>query len=89
MVINVNELDKSHNEILNHKDIQQALQFYLTENGLALTGHEKFSWGIDFVSVRVHGVLVLTIGLPPVTDYEIDETEHTRKYLRVAKPVAV
>ena len=72
-----------------HKGLQQALQAYLSKHKLALTGREVYSSGIDCVFVRVSGKVIFIIGLPPVTDYDIEETEHTRQYLQVAKPVAV
>jgi hypothetical protein len=83
------DLERSHKEIQNHKEIQQALSGYLERNNLALTGQERFSWGIDCVGVFVGELLILNIGLPPVSNYPVRETEHTRKYLQVSEPIAV
>ena len=83
------DLERSHMEIQNHKEIQNAIKVFLKKNNLALTGKERFSWGIDCVGVFADGLLVLNIGLPPVSNYPVSETEYTRKYLKAAKPIAV
>ena len=83
------DLERSHKEIQNHKEIQQAINAFLEKNSLALTGRERFSWGIDCVGVFADGLLILDIGLPPISNYPVSETEHTRKYLQPAKPIAV
>ena len=70
-----------------HSGLQKALHGYLLEHGLTLTGYEVYSTGIDCVFVYVEGDLVFIIGLPPVTDYDIEETEHTDKYFRMSVAV--
>ena len=83
------DIERSHREIQNHKEIQNAINVFLKKNNLALTGQERFSWGIDCVGVFADGLLVLNIGLPPISNYPVSETEHTRKYLQAANPIAV
>ena len=71
------------------KKVQSAVQKYLLAMGLTVDGETEFLAGIDHVCVRVNGVPVLAIGLPPVSNYLVEETEHTRKYLRTKLPIAI
>ena len=65
-----------------HKELQGALQAYLTEHDLTLPYNTRYESGIDCVAVIVQDDPVLIIGLPPVSNYHVRETEHTDKYLR-------
>ena len=66
-----------------------AVQAYLDGQGLLLYGDARFVAGIDYVALKIGDHAVLRIGLPPVSNYVIDETEHTSRYLRPINSVAV
>ena len=68
-----------------HKDLQTALKKYLDRNGLVLPDNVRFSTGIDFVAVMVDEFSVLDICLPPVSDYLVEETEYTHRFLRTVE----
>ena len=70
------------------KQVSPSLNTYLIENGLLLDDSAKYQYGIDFVEVSVEGKPVFIISLPPVSNYEIDETEYTRQYLKQRKMVS-
>ena len=72
-----------------HNEFQQALRIHLSNRGFTLNDDETYQSGIDCVGVFVENKLVLSVGLPPVSNYEIEETEHTSKYLRPHMAVAV
>ena len=72
-----------------HKELQHALQRYLSENNLALSGEETYESSIDCVFVVINNDPVFIIGVPPVSYYPVQETEYTDKYLRPTKAVAV
>ena len=72
-----------------HEELQEALQEYLSAHGLALSGDESYQSGIDCVGVFIQDCLVLSISLPPVSNYRVRETIHTDKYLRTVNAVAV
>ena len=71
------------------KGFQKAIREYLSKNGLALSGDETYQSGIDCVGVFVDDRLVLSVGLPPVSNYPVRETEYTQRYLRAREKVAV
>lgn len=71
------------------KDFQDALQAYLREHDLVLLDDAVYESGIDCVGVFVQDVPVLIVGLPPPSNYRVEETEHTDKYLRTPVAVAV
>ena len=78
------------NNFQNPKDdinISNAVKNYVASNGLNLSDSATFHWGIDHVSVRIQEKRVLIVNLPPISNYEIDETEHTDMYLRAAVAV--
>ena len=75
-------LNSFNNDCIKNKALQKALQSYLSKHGLALTGREIYKPGIDFASVSVDGFQVLTINLPPVSNYDVEETEYTNTYLK-------
>jgi len=70
-------------------ELMIAVNKYLIERGLTLPDNAKFGYMIDGVYVDVNDNTVLTIGLPPVSNYPVRETEHTSKYLRPHMAVAV
>ena len=72
-----------------HRELQKALQDYLLDHEIELRGTETYESGIDCVFVCIEGDPVLIIGLPPVSNYTVNETEFTNKYLRTGKLVAV
>jgi hypothetical protein len=65
------------------KELQQAIQAYLKRHNLTIDPDFVCKTGIDCVFVCVDDKRVLVVGLPPVSNYEIDETEYTDMYLRV------
>ena len=65
-----------------HKELQQALQTYLSKHNLMLSGSVVYESGIDCVYVIVQDNPVFIVGLPPVSNYPVRETEYTDKYLR-------
>ena len=72
-----------------HEELQDALQAYLTEHDLILPDNTRYESGIDCVAVIVQDDPVFIIGLPPPSNYKVKETEHTGKYLRVPRTIAV
>ena len=82
-------LDEFHFDFWNNAELQEAIRDYTENRGLFLPEDARFSPGIDCVGVFIKGRLVLSVGLPPVSNYEIRETEYTDKYLRKRKPIAV
>ena len=64
------------------KKLQNAVNVYLSENDLKLNDNAEYEAGIDFVSIEIEGVPVLEVNLPPVSNYLVQETEYTDKYLR-------
>ena len=90
-------LTKRHEELLKifdeeykkDKELQKAIQTYLIERGLELCDNVVYEPGIDFVGVFVEDNMVLSIGLPPVSNYSIEETKYTDIYLRKGKSLAV
>ena len=67
----------------NNVKLQESLRSYLLEHSMILPDDVEYSPIIDGVWVLVEDKVVLTIGLPPVSNYSVRETEHTDKYLRV------
>ena len=82
-------LASSHEAIANDTNIQKAISDYIEKHELTLPRRAVFEWGIDCVGVFVDTNLVLSVGLPPVSNYTVRETEHTRQYLRKKEPIAV
>ena len=64
--------------------LQHALQNYLSQRGLVMSDKAKYDVIIDGVDITIDGFVVLEIGLPPVSDYSINETEFTNKFLKPA-----
>ena len=79
----------SHKAIANDKNIQGAISDYVKAHGLILPHEVVFEYVIDGVHLLIDDNVVLRIGLPPVSNYPVRETEHTRKYLRKREPIAV
>lgn len=71
-----------------HKELQRALQAYLHEKNLILNGEEVYQSGIDCVGIFIDNHIVLSIGLPPVSNYPVQETQYTDKYLRTINAIA-
>jgi len=62
---------------------QKALWDFLSIRNLSFDGKMRFESMIDAVCVHVNDnevEPVLIIGLPPVSNYNVIETEHTSKY---------
>ena len=66
-------------------ELQEAIKNYVTAHGLHLPSNVEYDVCIDGVDVCIEGHPILEIGLPPVSNYSIHETEHTDKYLRKVK----
>ena len=81
-------LASSHKAIANDKNVQEAIKSYADTHGLVLPNDVVFGYIIDGVHVYVDDHVVLRIGLPPVSNYPVRETEHTDKYLRARKSSA-
>jgi len=77
------------NDFKENRPLMQAIHKYTDAIGLVLPRRAVFEWGIDCVGVFVDTNLVLSVGLPPVSNYTVRETEHTRQYLHKKEPVAV
>ena len=72
-----------------HKDLQQALRTHLSIRGWVLDDNIEYESGIDCVFVMLGGNPVFIVGLPPLSNYEVEETEHTDRYLRPQTSIAV
>ena len=70
-------------------ELMVAVNDYLVKKGLSLPDNAKFGYMIDGVYIDVEHNTVLIVGLPPVSNYEIEETEQTSKYLRPHMAIAV
>ena len=75
-------LKQAHERILKNPDIQKAYWSYLADNNIAFSGEVTFMPGIDHIAVEIGDDVVLRIGVPPTSNYEVERTEHTDKYLR-------
>ena len=71
------------------KKLQEAVCSYLSEHNMTLSSNATYIAGIDCVQIRIGGVPVLEVNLPPMSDYVVEKTEHTDKYLRKKNPIAV
>ena len=69
--------------------LQKALQDYLIKRNFFLDEDAEYEVIIDGVDIFVSGHLVLCIGLPPVSNYNIHETEFAEYYLSVDKMATV
>jgi len=67
-----------------HEELQKAVHTYLSEHGLILNSAVVYESGIDCVYILIQDNPVLIVGLPPVSNYDIEETEYTERFLRVA-----
>jgi hypothetical protein len=63
-------------------ELQIAIRAYIAEHDLYLDENAEYIPIIDGVFVCVDDQVVLCVGLPPVSNYSISETEHTDKYMR-------
>ena len=64
--------------------LQEAIKNYLIAHNYRSDVEMDYEAGIDFVQTQINEIPVLIIGLPPVSNYSIEETEHAKKYLGVA-----
>jgi len=71
------------------KELQQAIHNYARRHNLILDLNIEYKPVIDGVYLYVSNHVVLRVGLPPVSNYNIRETEYTDKYLRAKELVAV
>jgi hypothetical protein len=69
-------------------ELQNAIHAYIAEHDLFLDESAEYIPIIDGVRVYVDGCVVLQVGLPPVSNYRIRETEHTDKYMRQTREPA-
>jgi len=67
----------------------KAISDYLSVRGLYFPDNVKFEYVIDGIYALIDDYPILMIGLPPVSNYPVEETEHARKYLRAKLPVAI
>ena len=65
--------------------LMKAVNDYLTSRGLVLPHNVRYGYMIDAAYVEVDDKTVLVIGLPPVSNFPVRETEYTNRYLRPAK----
>ena len=82
------KMEKFQIECRNDKDFQSAITNYAAMHDLVLPDNVTYSYGIDFFDVRVDNVPVLIVTLPPVSNYRVRETEHTRKILKASSKTA-
>ena len=76
------QLEKFQIKCQNDKDFQNAITSYARKHGLILPDNLTYEYGIDLFFVLVNNVPVLIVGQPPVSNYKVRETEHTRKLLK-------
>ena len=72
----------------NDPNIIKAVDNYLKTHDLALPDDVVYEPIIDGVFICIEDNPVLVVGLPPVSNYPVRETEHTDKYLRTPKTAA-
>ena len=75
-------LERVQVECKNNKELQNAIAAYTKKHRLILPDNISYNSGIDCYIVEVSSKPVLIVGQPPVSDYVIRETEHTRKLLQ-------
>ena len=76
------QLEKFQIKCKNNKDLQNAVSSYAKKHGLILPDNLTYEYGIDLYFVLVADKPVFLVGQPPVSNYAIRETEHTRKLLK-------
>ena len=64
------------------KKVQAALVSYAQKHDLELRNDMVYEIIIDGIQIRVEDHVVLIMGLHPMSNYAIDETKYTDKYLR-------
>ena len=75
-------IEKFQIKCQNNRGFQNAILSYVKKHGLILPDNLTYGGGIDFFDVRVNDIPVLVVSLPPVSNYNVRETEHTRKLLK-------
>ena len=81
-------LEEFQIECENDRDFQNAISNYAKKHNLVIPDEVTYTFGIDFYDVRVDNKPVLIVSLPPVSNYVVDETEHTRKLLKTTRETA-
>ena len=76
------KIEKFQIKCKNDIDFQNAIASYTNVHNLILPNNITYDGGIDFFDVRVDDIPVLIVTLPPVSNYKVRETEHTRKLLK-------
>ena len=71
------------------QDIERRNNELYEKKGYVLPDVAEYISGIDCVKIQVEQKPVLIVSLPPVSNYDIEETEHTGKYLCSSGTVAV
>ncbi|MCL2671975.1 MAG: hypothetical protein FWF10_08060 [Clostridiales bacterium] len=62
-------------------NVQKAVQEYISEKGYTLPEDTIFEAAIDAAAVVVADTVVLWVGLPPMSNYRVRETEHAKALL--------
>ena len=81
-------MEEFQNKCKSNKDFQNAISNYAKAHNLVLPDNITYDGGIDFFDVRVDDKPVLIVCLPPVSNYNVRETEHTRKLLKTTHETA-
>jgi len=66
-----------------HSELQKALRRYCEKREYVLSGLERYASGIDCVSIYINKTLMFIISLPPLSNYEIEETSSAHNYYTV------
>jgi hypothetical protein len=64
-----------------YTEFQQALKAHLLRRNMRLDADFVFEFGIDCVFVYVEDKPVFIVNLPPMSNYSVDETEYTDRYM--------
>ena len=75
-------LEEFQVECKNNIDLQYAISSYAKKHNLILPDNLTYEFGIDYFDVRVDDTPVLIVSLPPISNYFVEETEHTRRLLK-------
>jgi len=82
-------LDSFHEQFMRNDELQNAIKIYFMAHGATMPKGIRFTPGIDYVEARIDDIPILIIGLPPVSDYFVRETEYTNEYTHPQMAVAV
>ena len=64
----------------NDEKLLSAVRGYFEKHGMALSGDIEYVPGIDYVSIEIGEIAILHVNLPPMSNYDVEETEHTEAY---------